>query len=341
MARRALQLRGLVETVRSGRVPARTLAIADSRSLVRSMFLASAARMELLPYLRGGREFSEIVGFTGSKRPERLVAWLAVGVELGELSLRRFRYDVRGQRARALAAGDQLLLAHYRSMLEYQAGPYGQLETLLRSAGGRDDLARYADDIAKVSLAATPFVASFLRQIVADVHPEVVLDIGCGTGVYSKVILSADMEVRVEGIDLADEVVAFARAELERAGLGARAQLHVGDVRTWAESAATSFDLVLLLNNIYYFEPAGRVAFYRDLGRLLTDRGQLLLVSMVAQGSVAAAHLHFMLTCQGSTAALPAPGEIERDLAEAGYRVMDRQVLVPTEPFVGWRAERR
>jgi 4-hydroxy-2,2'-bipyrrole-5-carbaldehyde O-methyltransferase len=341
MPSRGTQLRGLIATVRSGRIPARTLAIADSRSLVRSMFLASAVRMELLPYIRGGREFSEIVGFAGATRRERLRAWLGVGVELGELSLRRGRYDVRGVRARALADGDALLCAHYRSMLDYQIGPYGELGELLDSDDGRDDLARYADDIAQVSLAAAPFVASFVRRIVTEVRPGRVLDIGCGTGVYTKVVLDADSQVRVEGIDLADEVIALARADLDRGGYGSRAQLHVGDIRTWAEEASTTFDLVMLLNNIYYFDPASRVALFRDLRRLLTDRGQLLVVSMVAPGSIAAAHLHFMLTSQRSVAALPEPTALARDLAESGYRVIDSQVLVPAEPFVGLRAERR
>jgi SAM-dependent methyltransferase len=341
MQRRQVQLRGLIDTVRLGRVPARALAIADSRSLLRSLFLSSAARLDLLAYLRGGRAFAEVVDFTGSTRPARLRAWLGVGVELGELSLRRQRYDVRGPRARALADGDQLLLAHYRSMLEYQIGPYGELEPLLRSDDGRDDLARYADDIARVSLAAAPFVASFVRQIVAGSRPRRVLDIGCGTGVYSTVVLGADSDVRVEGIDLAADVIESARADLEQAGYGSRVQLHVGDIRTWTSNAAPKFDLVMLLNNIYYFDPLSRVDLYRDLSRLLSEQGQLLVVSMVAPGSIAAAHLHFMLTCQNSTAALPEPAEIERDLAQAGYQITDSQALVPTEPFVGLLAEKR
>jgi SAM-dependent methyltransferase len=333
------QLRGLVDTVRSGRVRARASAIADSRSLVRSMFLASAVRVELLPYLRDGRALWEIVDHTGCARSERLRAWLGVGVELRELSLRRQRYGLRGARSRALAGGDQLLLAHYRSMLDYQMGPYEELQDLLRSAGGRDDLSRYADDIARVSLAAAPFVASFVRAAVAEARPATVLDIGCGTGVYSKVVLEADPATHVDGIDLAEEVISAARADLR--GYGSRVGLHLGDVREWSRQAANQYDLVLLVNNVYYFDPATRVALYRDLGDLLTDHGQLLVVSMVAPGSIAAAHLHFMLTCQAVTAALPEPAEIGRDLGEAGYRVTESQVLVPTEPFVGLRAERR
>ncbi len=337
------QLRGLVDTVRSGRVPARALAIADSRSLVRSMFLASAVRIDILPYLRSGRRFDEISRHMGCTRPERLQAWLWIGSELGELSFRGDNYGVRGHRARALADGDQLLIAHYRSMLDYQIGPYGELDELLHSdvGDGRGDLSRFADDIAQVSLAAAPFVASFVRRAVDEVRPLHVLDVGCGTGVYSKVVLDADKDAYVEGIDLSEDVIEAARDELQQAGFTSRFRLHVGDVRHWVRASPTSFDLILLLNNIYYFEPEGRTALYRELRELLSDRGQLLVVSMVAPGSIAAAHLHFMLSCQDRTASLPRQADIENDLLDSGFRILANQVLVPTEPFVGVRAARR
>jgi SAM-dependent methyltransferase len=337
------QVRGLIDTVRMGRVPARALAIADSRSLVRSMFLASAAQIDLLPYLRAGRTILEIVDHTGCTRPDRLRAWLWVGSELGELSRRGDEYGLRGRRSRALADGDQLLAAHYRSMLEYQIGPYGSLDQLLRSdvGEGRSDLSRYADDIAQVSLAAAPFVASFVRHAVAEVHPAHVLDVGCGTGVYTRVVLDADAHARVEGIDLAENVIETARGELDRAGYGPRVRLHVGDARRWAIESEARFDLVMLLNNIYYFDQHSRAALYQDMGELLTERGQLLIVSMLVPGSVAAAHLHFMLTCQAAPASLPGQDEIEGDLRKAGFRVLTHQVLVPTEPLVGLRAIKR
>jgi SAM-dependent methyltransferase len=326
-----------------GRVPARALAIADSRSLVRSMFLASAVRIGLLPFLRGGRDFSEIERHTGCSRPERLRAWLWIGSELRELSASGERYGIRGRRARALADGDRFLVAHYRSMLEYQIGPYGELDELFHAdAGtGRADLSHYADDIAEVSLAAAPFVSSFVRRSVAELQPANVLDIGCGTGVYAKVVAAADAHVHIDGIDLAEDVIAAATGEVEQAGFGSRIALHVGDARDFVRAAPTRFDLVMLLNNVYYFAPESRAALYGDIREALTERGQLLIVSMLAPGSVAAAHLHFMLTCQAGTAALPNPDEIESDLAEAGFRVLANEVLVPTEPFVGLRAVRR
>jgi SAM-dependent methyltransferase len=153
-------------------------------------------------------------------------------------------------------------------------------------------------------------------------------------------VLDADAYAQVEGIDLAENVIEAARDELDRAGYGSRVRLHVGDARRWALESGTRFDIVMLLNNIYYFDQPSRAALYEDLGELLTERGQLLIVSMLAPGSVAAAHLHFMLTCQAAPASLPGRAEIEGDLRTAGFRVLANQVLVPTEPFVGLRATR-
>ncbi len=332
---------GMVGTARQGRLPARALAIGDSRSLVRTLFLASAARLGLLPYLRIERTMDELVERTGCRRIDRLQAWLGVGVDLGELRRRGGRYCVAGIRARALATGDGLLTAHYQSVLEYQVGPYAELDQLLRDppGQGRDDLDRYAKEIAQVSLAAAPFVTSVVRRTLADLHPARVLDVGCGTGVYIKAALEFDSEVRVDGVDLAEEVILAGRLELTNAGLGSRAQLHVGDVRDWLRSSDARFGLVMLLNNIYYFDRTQRQELYRELGASLLDGGQMLVVSMTVPGSVAAGHLHFMLTCQEGGASLPGRAELVADLAAAGYETMEERKLVPTEPFVGVRAK--
>jgi hypothetical protein len=94
----------------------------------------------------------------------------------------------------------------------------------------------------------------------------------------------------------------------------------------------------LLLNNIYYFPRGERVALYRRLGGLLTRPGHLIVTTLAAPGSVAAAHLNFMLACQTGAAALPREGELEADLAEAGFAGIHAQPIVPGEPFLAVRA---
>jgi 4-hydroxy-2,2'-bipyrrole-5-carbaldehyde O-methyltransferase len=335
------RVRGLLRTARAGHVGARALAVADSRALVRSLFLASATRAGLLDWLGDGRGLAEIATRMGAVRPERLRAWLEVGTELGELAERGGRYRVRGRRAGAIAAGDALLRAHYRSMLDYQAGPYAELATLLRDkpGEGRSDLDAFADDIAQVSTAATPFIAAYLTRVVERSRPARILDVGCGTGVYSAIAAGLEPLAEVDGVDLARDVVEAARAQLRRGGLGDRVRLHAGDIRGWAPG--NGYDLVLLLNNVYYFPAGERVALYRRLGGLMTERGQLIVASQTAPGSVAAVHLNFMLTCQAGAAALPRPGELETDLASAGFEISDIASIVPTEPFLAITATRR
>jgi 4-hydroxy-2,2'-bipyrrole-5-carbaldehyde O-methyltransferase len=339
----AAALGGLTGLARQGKLSARALAVLDSRSLVRTLFLASAVRFELIGLLGSDRSADELAELLGTRRPDRLRAWLQVGIDVGELRKRGDRYRVVGRRARALADHDKLLVAHYRSMLDYQVGPYAELDMLLREDlhSGRDDLERYAEDIAQVSVAATPFVSSMVRQTLAELRPARVLDVGCGSGVYARVVLDSDPSTRVDGVDLAESVIVAARRELAEAGYGSRAQLHVGDIREWLSHSEARFDLVMLLNNIYYFDRARRHEIYAQLGASLTNGGQLLLVSMTTPGSIAAAHLDFMLRCQSGTASLPSFTDLQSDLDAAGYETIEVRKLVPTEPFIGIRARLR
>jgi SAM-dependent methyltransferase len=334
------QARGVLGTLRAGHVAARALAVADSRAVVRALFLASAVRVGILGELRGGASFVDLVTVTGCTRPERLRAWLSVGVELRELDGHADRYTARGRRARALAAGDPLLEAHYRSMLDYQSGAYDELDSLLHddAGAGRRDLDDHAAVIAEVSLAAAPFVSPYLGRVITELRPARALDVGCGTGVYVRAMLAADPHLVVDGIDLAPGVVDDARERLETAGLGARAHLVAGDIRTWEPDPACRFDLVTLLNDVYYFAEGERAALYERLAKLLTPEGQLVVVTMTRVGSIASAHLHFMLACEAGAASLPERGEVPADLHKAGYFVVDDEPLVPTEPFVAVRA---
>jgi SAM-dependent methyltransferase len=336
-------LSGVADTLRQGGVAPKALAVLDSRSLVRSLFLSSALRFELLQHLVTERSADELAELTGATNRDRLRAWLQVGVELGELRRRDNSYRVSGRRARALAGGDEFLAAHYRSILEYQVGPYAELDELLGNGagGGRDDLDRYADDIARVSLAAAPFVSSMVRRTIAELHPVRVLDAGCGSGIYTRVVLEADPVVHVVGVDLAESVIADAREELARTGHEDRAQLYAGDMLEWLVGSEDRFDLVMLINNIYYFEGAQRREIYRLVSNRLTETGQLLVVSMTTPGSIAAAHLDLMLRCQSGTASLPDVLDLRSDLLGAGYELVEELRLVPTEPFVGFRARPR
>lgn len=337
----AAQARGLVDITRRGHVGARALAISDSRVLVRAWFLASAVRLDVLGFLSQPRTLEELAAHTDATRTDRLRAWLDVGVELRELRRDASRqYAVRGRRARALAQGDPVLLAHYRSMLDYQPGPYDQLAERLRDrpGDGRDDLDHHAAVIAEVSRAAESFVTPYLTEIVRARAPRRLLDAGCGTGVYLQAMLEAAPQATGDGIDLAADVIDDARARMDAAGLGARARVATGDLRAFTRSIDECYDLVTLINNVYYFATEERLELYRQLRGSLTEDGELVVVTMLTPGSTASAHLHLMLVSQAGNASLPRDGDVERDLSAAGFVAVESTRLVPSEPFVGIRA---
>ena len=86
---------------------------------------------------------------------------------------------------------------------------------------------------------------------------------------------------------------------------------------------------------------AEEVAQKAEREGLLRAGGQLVVASLTAPGSVAAAHLNFMLTCQAGAAVLPRPGEIEADLRAAGFDITRAERIVPTEPFLAVTAALR
>ena len=334
--------RGVVNALTTDRTMARVLAVSDSRALVRALFLGSAVRLGLFDLLEVPRDLDVIAAGLGARRRDRLEAWLAVGVELGELGASDGRYAIRGRRAKALAAGDPVLRAHYRSVLDYQTGPYADLSSLLRAAPneGRDDLENFATVIADVSRAAEPFVVPYLQRAVRRLLPRSVLDAGCGSGVYVEAILHASPTVVVDGVDIAADVVDAARARLAARGLTARASITAADLHHWHPAPNTTYGLVTLLNNVYYFPPGERIALYRRLGAFLTPGGELLIATMTTPGSIASTHLHLMLVSQSGGAGLPSREVLAQEVREAGLTVVATDSLVPTEPFVAIRARR-
>jgi 4-hydroxy-2,2'-bipyrrole-5-carbaldehyde O-methyltransferase len=111
------------------------------------------------------------------------------------------------------------------------------------------------------------------------------------------------------------------------------------DIRTVALPAG-SFDLVLLFQNLYYFAEAERPDLLRRLRGLLAPGGALVVASLFAGRSLAAAHYDVLFRATAGCAPLPRRQQLDRQLHEAGFTSTRWVQLVPRESFHAVLAER-
>jgi SAM-dependent methyltransferase len=227
----------------------------------------------------------------GSVCPALLVAFLRLGVALGELRCRAGRWSLRGRRSKALAVPEaDTMRAMVQEAIGYDAAVYAGLAAHLRGAPPGDYPGATSAVIARSSRLVEPILAPWLRSLVAERQPRRVLDVGCGTGSYLVHAATAGgPKLTGLGVDLDAAVVDLARRRLADAGLAERFGVRHGDVRT-VQLPAASFDLVLLFQNIDYFAEDQRPDLLRRLRGLLAPGGALLLASLFAGRWLAAAH---------------------------------------------------
>jgi ArsR family transcriptional regulator len=115
-------------------------------------------------------------------------------------------------------------------------------------------------------------VEAGLRKIVGERPFQSMLDLGTGTGRLLEIF--SPLYVRGIGIDLSREMLAVARANLDRAGVR-NAQVRQGDIYA-PPVERESFDLVTIHQVLHYLEDPG--AAIREAARLLRPGGRLAVV---------------------------------------------------------------
>ncbi len=144
------------------------------------------------------------------------------------------------------------------------------------------------------------------------------LDVGTGTG--RMIELFADRCERLLGIDLSQAMLAVARANLERAGIG-HARVRVGEC-TNLPIVRESFDLVVIHQVLHFLDdPAAALA---EAARALAPGGRLVVVDFAPHGH------EFLRETQAHRRLGFANGQILQWLAAAGLRTDAAHDLVPS-----------
>ncbi|MGI5347103.1 SAM-dependent methyltransferase [Streptomyces sp. CA-250714] len=328
---------------------AHALLLRDSQQLTRTHFLSAAVQLGLLEALKSPAPCAELAERLDITRTEQFRIFLELGVSVGELSVSSRvsgtaadspapgTYALKGKRARALVGRNGSVL---RALLEeqtaYHATVYRELPETLRGGELGDHLPRYAGVIAESSRIAEGVISGYVREAVSEAAGGHVLDVGCGSGVYLRAA-SARPGSTGTGLDVQPAAVELAERNLRGWSLHDRFGVRQGDVRE-AELDGP-YDVVLLLNNIYYFAPEERPALLRTLRGALREGGTLVLVSMFHASNPTALNLDLILACTRGCYALTTPGQLAPELREAGFRRIRTDQLVAGQSLYAIRAE--
>jgi cyclopropane fatty-acyl-phospholipid synthase-like methyltransferase len=136
------------------------------------------------------------------------------------------------------------------------------------------------------------------------------------------------------------EVVDLARRNLAGWGLTDRVSVATADVRSLPPQLRGPYDLITLHNNVYYFATVERTALFAELAGMLTDRGAICVVSMMAGNTVASADLDLTLRSTAGCAPLPKVDELQAQLRAAGLSTLVPTHLMPLEPLYAVVASR-
>ncbi|WP_297296104.1 metalloregulator ArsR/SmtB family transcription factor [uncultured Methylovirgula sp.] len=162
-------------------------------------------------------------------------------------------------------------------------------------------------------------VEAAINDLVGRTPLHALLDLGTGTGRMLELL--APRAGRAVGIDQSPQMLALARARIEKAGLR-NVQLRQGDIYALPVEH-DGYDLVIVHQVLHYLDDPARAV--REAARALRPSGRLLIVDFAPheEESLRTAHAHRRLGFSGE--------EIADLLQEAGLEVIGRRDLVPSK----------
>ena len=326
----------LTNLVRMPHRVARGLLVRDLDAWLRVEFLGVAADIGLASALSPGlaRTVGELRAACDLEDADLLEALLALGVALGELRERDGGYVAHGRRLRgvadARAAGDLAGLVQEAAL--FSGAIYRNLGRHLGGAGPGDYFAGADEIVAQSSRLAEAALAPVISSVVRETQPSALLDVGCGSGIYLEHSGRAAPRARLFGIDVAADAVAAARARVGAAGLADRCEVHHADLFGLPAALAGPYEVVLLLQNIYYWRPEQRPGVFERLRRLVPN-GVAVVASAVPSRLAMSRHLDLVMRVSVGTSRLPTREELASGLAQAGFAAVEVVEPLPATGF--------
>ena len=248
--------------------------------------LSTSLKFDVFSHIAAGKKTAgEIAAAAGaSARGIRMLLDALVGVEL--LAKREGRYEIAPEMARYLVRESPEYMGTFLATDNLWAA-WGHLADAVREGKPQRSVSEQevAEDFFPVLVRTLHITNSeparrLAAQLVAGAKSGLrVLDIGCGSGVWSIAVAKADPQARITAFDY-PQVLETTRHFAEREGVGDRTEYLAGDLRV-AKFPERSYDVAILGNILHGEGEAGVRDLFARIHRALDSDGRIAIADMI------------------------------------------------------------
>jgi protein-L-isoaspartate O-methyltransferase len=263
---------------------------------------------------------------------EGLLAWLKLGVSLGELKHTGNEFQIKGKLSKALhKTNNDAYKALLEEIVKYHYTYVRDTPTMLKEHKGFPFDETPGELIARSSRISEPFIFEAVDAVIPRKGDFQLLEVGCGSGIYIQRACTRNPELRAVGLELQEKVANLARENIKTWGLKNRVTIEHCDVKNYSNNQ--KFDLITLHQNIYYFPVTDRVVLAKHLIDYLKPGGQVLLTTIGQGGGPGMQALNIWVSTTAGYGSLPYPDQLCQQFKDAGFAEIKTKRLIPFESF--------
>jgi 2-polyprenyl-3-methyl-5-hydroxy-6-metoxy-1,4-benzoquinol methylase len=257
-----------------------------------------------------------------------LLAWLNLGVSLGELKKSRNRFSVNGKLSKELLKpANDTWKAFFQARVEIFYNYIINTPSQLKRQKNFEFNQSSGELFARSSRTVEPFLTNIVDDIIPQTGECSLLEVGCGSGIYIKRACDRNPNLNAVGLDLQNKVADFARENVTVWQITDRVKIEANDIRDY--TSEYKYDIITFFNLIYYFPIYERIDVLRKLKGLVRPGGQVAITSLCPINEPSIQLMNLWSSMTEGCGPLPNPEQVIDQCREAGFRKFEITKLMP------------